>query len=66
MTPPVHYFTRRVGHDTDELYAYTADGMLARQLPQSRQWEAIPGPDWATIRAELTHPERTAPVERAD
>jgi hypothetical protein len=24
----IHYFTRRVGHDTDDLYAYFPDGTL--------------------------------------
>lgn len=57
-----HYFTRRVGVDYDEVYAYWPhDGTLARLTSGDAEWVAVPGPDYRLIRAELEHPERTVP-----
>lgn len=79
MTPPVHYFTARTHDDwgTDTVFAFWPhDGTLAQRVwtpasiaggpPGHYEWVPVRGPDYATIRAELTHPERTVPAPIAD
>lgn len=56
-TPPVRYFAYRCGLDTDRIAAYWPDGTIAHLVTKhtddgfTERWEAIPRPDYATIRA---------------
>ena len=65
------YFTERVGVNTEHVYAWWADGSLARWEDWSETWEARPRPDFAALFPDrvrqwpdLTQDEKLAEMAR--